>query len=100
MEGMSMMDSDNLNPRRQQAQRNLAEQAADWLLVLEDDEPQARSAFAAWVAQSPLHVEAFLRAATLDSLLSRVDPGRSIAIERGTVSTNEPDIAGADLANA
>jgi transmembrane sensor len=81
-----------MNPRQQTEARSVAEQAAEWLLVLEDAGPEARAAFTDWIAQSPLHVVAFLRAATMDSLLSRIDPQRSVKIERGAMGEEAANV--------
>src|SRR5689334_11972715 len=71
-----------MSTREEREARSVGEQAAEWLLRLEDGLPEDREAFAEWVARSPLHIDAFLRASTMDTLLSRVDPQRSVAIEK------------------
>lgn len=62
--------------RRQDELLRVAEQAAEWLIALEEEGPKVRVAFAEWLEDSPLHVEMFLRASAVDrmgSLLSAED---------------------------
>jgi transmembrane sensor len=66
--------------------RSMAEQAAEWLLILEDDRPEDQAAFADWLVQSPLHVKAFLHASAIDALAAEIDPERSIEIPAGPFS--------------
>src|SRR5882672_5223200 len=66
------------NPRRRLEARSVAEQAAEWLMTLEDKGAEANPAFSDWLRESPTHVQAYLRAATLDTMIKRVDPDRSI----------------------
>ena len=66
--------------------RSVAEQAAEWLLILEEGKPDDQEAFATWLTRSPLHVGAFLRASAVDSLGAEVDPERSIEIDLGPFS--------------
>ncbi|MBM0104889.1 FecR domain-containing protein [Steroidobacter sp. S1-65] len=49
------------------------EQAARWWRVMQDDEPSAgeKRAFAAWVAESPKHIEEMLRLAQIHRAFSR-----------------------------
>jgi transmembrane sensor len=86
------MSMDTHDTRRQIEARSIGEQAAEWLLALEDAGDRQREAFTAWMLESPLHVEAFLRAASMDTLLNRIDPGKSIPVDR-TVVLGGPDIA-------
>jgi ferric-dicitrate binding protein FerR (iron transport regulator) len=62
-----------MKTRRDTEARSVAEQAAEWLLILEDGRQEDRENFADWLNQSPLHVAAFLRASAVDSLLGEVD---------------------------
>jgi transmembrane sensor len=67
---------------RQEAEAlSIGEQAAEWLLILETGGAAEREAFAEWISRSPLHVDAFLRASAVDSLLTEADREHSIAIE-------------------
>ncbi len=60
--------------RRQDELLRVAEQAAEWLITLEDDRPEERTAFAAWLEESPLHVEMFLRASAVNQMNELVAP--------------------------
>jgi transmembrane sensor len=71
-----------MNIREEREACSVREQAAEWLLILEDGKAEDRIAFAEWLKKSPLHIDAFLRAAAMDALLSRVDSGRTLALER------------------
>jgi len=62
-----------MKTRQEIESRSVAEQAAEWLLLLEDPRPEDRESFADWLSRSPLHVSAFLRASAVDSLLDEVD---------------------------
>lgn len=73
----------NMKSRRDLEARSIAEQAAEWLLILEAATDEDRAQFADWLRQSPSHVEAFLRASAVDSLLSEVDRARSIELDKG-----------------
>ncbi|WP_175597303.1 FecR family protein [Peristeroidobacter soli] len=52
----------------------VAEQAAAWLIELEDGGPRERAAFARWLEESPLHVEMFLRANSVDRMMELMEP--------------------------
>jgi transmembrane sensor len=54
--------------RRHEELLKVAEQAAEWLIVLEEGRPEERAAFAEWMEESPLHVEMFLRASAVDQM--------------------------------
>jgi transmembrane sensor len=82
-----------MKTRRVNEARNIAEQAAEWLLILEDGRAEDREAFADWMKQSPLHVAAFLRASAVDSLLGEIDRERSIPIETGPFVDDVADVA-------
>lgn len=70
-----------MSTRVQREERSVGEQAAEWLLILETGGDEERRRFSEWIAKSPLHVEAFLKASTMDTLLNRVDAGRSVRVE-------------------
>lgn len=63
--------------------RSIAEQAAEWLLILEEGDPTDREQFADWLKRSPLHVGAFLRASAVDELASNLDPEKNLEVETG-----------------
>lgn len=71
----------HIERRRQDEMNSIAEQAAGWLLELETGGTPEQEAFRRWVGESPLHVEAFLWASSVDELLTHVDPAREIAID-------------------
>jgi transmembrane sensor len=82
----------NDTPRRRLEKKSITEQAAEWLMVLEDKGAAANPAFSDWLRESPTHVQVYLRAATLDTMLKRVDPDRSIEFVRPAPGTVVPDI--------
>lgn len=53
----------------------IAEQAAAWLVELEEGGAAERAACAAWLEESPLHVEMFLRAGAVDRLTELMSAG-------------------------
>lgn len=57
--------------------RELAEDAAEWLSVLQDASVDDRTVFVAWLKKSPQHVEAILRMMELDAALSVLLPPKS-----------------------
>src|SRR5581483_7180897 len=81
-----------MKSRQETEARSIAEQAAEWLLILEDEQPENREAFAAWLARSPLHVGAFLRASAVDSLLNEFGPTERIAIDTALFKDELPDV--------
>lgn len=80
------------NPRRRVEKKSVAEQAAEWLMILEEKGEQANPAFADWLRESPTHVQAYLRATTLDTMLRRIDPERSIETPKPATGVAIPDI--------
>lgn len=56
----------------------LAEDAAEWLAILESASDEDRIVFVAWLKKSPEHVEAILRMMELDEALSVVLPRKSV----------------------
>jgi transmembrane sensor len=95
-----------MNTRRRNEARSIAEQAAEWLLILEEGRAADREAFSDWLNQSPLHVGAFLRASAVDALVGEADRERSIDIDSEPFRDDLPDIGapsshtGADMAPA
>lgn len=78
-----------MNGNLQEDVRRAAERASEWLEVLEDNPgARERAAFAAWIAESPLHVREFLNIAAVDRLLENADPQRRVPIE--TVQRESP----------
>ncbi len=93
MEDLTAMTPEQNNARRRGAARNIGEQAVEWLLVLEEATPETRQRFGDWLLESPLHVQAFLRASTMDALLERADPRRALAIDVHAATCGDtPDI--------
>lgn len=80
------------NPRRRVEKKSVAEQAAEWLMILEEKGEQANPAFADWLRESPTHVQAYLRATTLDTMLKRIDPECSIETPKPAAGAAIPDI--------
>lgn len=71
----------NLN-RPQQKDPKLAEQAAQWLTVLESGGPEERAAFARWLTESRRNVEEFLFMSAVDKVLDGADAQRRIDVEQ------------------
>jgi transmembrane sensor len=59
---------------RQDELLKVAEQAAAWLIELEEGGARERAACAAWLEESPLHVEMFLRASSVDRMMELMAP--------------------------
>jgi DNA-directed RNA polymerase specialized sigma24 family protein len=78
--------------------RELAEDAAEWLAVLQNASGEDRTVFVAWLKKSPQHVDAILRMMELDAALSvflpripDVEPGQSPTMhETATESPHPP----------
>jgi transmembrane sensor len=62
--------------------RRVAEQAAEWLCVLEDATAEQLASFTDWVRESPAHAREFLFMSALDAELGKIDPQRRVQIER------------------
>jgi len=68
--------------RQASIDRQIAEQAAEWLeAVRSEAQPQVCAAFAEWIQASPRHLEEFLFISALDSELERMDPDRQINVQ-------------------
>jgi DNA-directed RNA polymerase specialized sigma24 family protein len=63
--------------------RELAEDAAEWLSVLEGGSAEDRIVFVAWLKKSPDHVAAILHMMELDEALSAVLPRKSVPQREG-----------------
>jgi ferric-dicitrate binding protein FerR (iron transport regulator) len=61
---------------------NLAEQAARWVFELEEGTLEDLSELAAWLKQSPAHVEEFLLVMSTWTALDRLDPEKRVALDR------------------
>src|SRR4051812_26296620 len=72
-----------METRQAAARLSIAEQAAEWLMILEDQRPEDQAAFADWLAASPLHVGAFLRASAIDTLAAGIDPLKALPLDPG-----------------
>ena len=59
--------------------RELAEDAAEWLSILENASGEDRTVFVAWLKKSPEHVDAILRMIELDEALSVVLPRKALS---------------------
>ncbi len=59
----------------------IAEQAAQWLEVLQRGGAEERKAFAVWLTESRRHVEEFLFMTAVDRVLEDVDPQQRIDVE-------------------
>jgi len=60
----------------------LAEEAAHWLLELEEPDSATLSRFAAWLEISPRHAEEFLLASAVWKEFDQIDPARRLDIEK------------------
>lgn len=67
----------------QDNRQQIAEQAADWFVMLREQTPSARDreAFSAWLLDSPIHVHEYLAIAQLYGNLANIDPDNEIDIE-------------------
>jgi transmembrane sensor len=73
--------------RRQEELLKVAEQAAEWLIALDEGGVQERAACAAWLEESPLHVEMFLRASAVNQMGDLLDPAdRKKMVESAAVN--------------
>ena len=61
----------------------IAEQALEWLLRLDaaDADASIEAGFAAWLKESPVHIEEFLTLEVTWRELERLDPGKSLRVE-------------------
>ena len=69
----------------------IAEEAADWLVVLADADEQTRKAFAAWLQLSPEHVKEFLSVSAIWGMLPELSSQPSIKELVGAAAT-EPNV--------
>ncbi len=62
--------------------RQLAEEAASWLLRLEEDSsPACKADFSAWLSRSPAHMEQFLLSTAAYRELDGLDPQHTLAVD-------------------
>jgi transmembrane sensor len=71
--------------------RTVAEQAAEWLLILDEGDAEDQAAFSDWLLRSPLHVSAFLQATAVSRLGAEFDLAKDIAVNMGPFP-DVPDI--------
>ncbi len=69
-----------MSPRRHEV-LSIAQQAADWLRIMQNAELEDEEGFLNWLKQSPLHVREFLLAYRMDQELDRMDGERRIDID-------------------
>jgi ferric-dicitrate binding protein FerR (iron transport regulator) len=79
-----------MKTRMDMESRSIAEQAAEWLLILEEGNLEDQEAFADWLTRSPLHVGAFLRASAVDELGRGVDWQKLIKTDLGPFEEPHP----------
>ncbi len=60
----------------------IAEEAAEWLIELDDPDPEALARFAAWLKASPRHVEEFLLVSAVWTEFDDFDPDRRFPVRR------------------
>jgi transmembrane sensor len=60
----------------------IAEEAAEWLIELDNPDPQALARFAAWLKASPRHVEEFLLVSAVWTEFDDFDPDRRFPVRR------------------
>jgi ferric-dicitrate binding protein FerR (iron transport regulator) len=73
-----------MDPPPSDFDRELAERAAQWLIMLIENEmlPKARQDFAEWLKISPRHAEEFLLVMAVWMQLDALDPRHSIDLRR------------------
>jgi transmembrane sensor len=69
------------SPRELEDERRLAERAAEWWSVLKTAGPAEREEFAAWIAESPRHLEEFLYTTAVVQEIRHVDIERLPAVK-------------------
>jgi transmembrane sensor len=71
----------------------IAEEAADWLMRLEECAPgHSRSEFVAWLKHSPRHMEEFLLVSAAYRAMQDVDPDRRIDVESLVANGTAADV--------
>ncbi len=71
-----------MGSRSNSTDQRIAEEAAQWLIELEEGSGADLTRFAAWLAASPRHVEEFLFASALWNALDTLDEQRRIDVEQ------------------
>jgi transmembrane sensor len=71
-----------VKPPRSQADLHIAEQAAQWLLEIEEGGPAAPADFAAWLKTSPVHVDEFLMVTSVWKAFDGMDAAKRMDVER------------------
>jgi transmembrane sensor len=69
-------------PELNATDQRIAEEAAQWLIDIDDEATPDLAGFAAWLAASPRHVEEFLLASAVWHEGDSLDEGRRIDVER------------------
>jgi transmembrane sensor len=67
---------------RHEEDLKLSEQATEWLLALEDDDPQVQAQFRQWLFSSARHIEEFLLVSAVYRRLDGIDRSGRIDIQR------------------
>ena len=70
---------------------NIAQQAADWLRIMQTPELEDDEGFLNWLKESPLHVREFLLAYRMDQKLGHMDSARQIDVE-ALISRISPNV--------
>ena len=73
-----------MKPNLESMEPRIAEQAAQWLVELEDAGEGPQEEFARWLKQSPLHVQEFLLASAAWREFENFDPMKQVAIHKAT----------------
>jgi transmembrane sensor len=71
-----------MGSRSNSTDQRIAEEAAQWLIELEEDSGADLTRFAAWLTASPRHVEEFLFASALWNALDTLDEQRRVDVEQ------------------
>ena len=71
-----------MGSRSNSTDQRIAEEAAQWLIELEEDSGADLTRFAAWLTASPRHIEEFLFASSLWNALDTLDEQRRVDIEQ------------------
>ena len=71
-----------MGSRSNSTDQRIAEEAAQWLIELEEDSGADLTRFAAWLTASPRHIEEFLLASALWNALDTLDEQRRVDIEQ------------------
>lgn len=97
--GNDKMTYHNMTNKQDTVREKIAEQAFDWLLRLDaPDAAQSYTAeFAAWLKESPVHIEEFLTLEATWRELDRIDPDKAVQINE-LVATAQTNVVSLDTA--